>query len=88
MTRRRAEIPNYSFESHQRLEKTTSIYSPHVLVLEGIFALYDQRVLDLLDMKIFADEDGKYSQSLIGPFPAGCHNHGKILRDMVQSAPT
>ena len=42
----------YSFEKHQRLEETTSIYSPHVLILEGIFALYDPRVLDLMDMKV------------------------------------
>ncbi|KAL8944322.1 MAG: hypothetical protein Q9216_000507 [Gyalolechia sp. 2 TL-2023] len=54
---RRAEIPIYSFEQHQRQENTVSIYSPHVLILEGIFALYDQRVLDLLDVKIFAEAD-------------------------------
>lgn len=40
----------YSFNKHQRLDHTTSIYSPHVLVLEGIFALYDPRVLELIDM--------------------------------------
>ncbi|KAL8657947.1 MAG: hypothetical protein Q9226_001413 [Calogaya cf. arnoldii] len=54
---RRAEIPIYSFEQHQRQDNTVSIYSPHVLILEGIFALYDQRVLDLLDVKIFAEAD-------------------------------
>ncbi|KAI4242136.1 MAG: hypothetical protein L6R40_004179 [Gallowayella cf. fulva] len=54
---RRAEIPIYSFEEHQRQENTVSIYSPHVLILEGILALYDQRVLDLLDVKIFAEAD-------------------------------
>ncbi len=42
---------------HQRKDTTTSIYSPHVLVLEGIFALYEPEVLDLLDVKIFADAD-------------------------------
>lgn len=51
-TRKRAEIPVYSFAKHQRLDYTTSIYSPHVLILEGIFALYDPRVLDLLDMGV------------------------------------
>jgi len=51
--RKRAEIPIYSFAKHARQKETTSIYSPHVLVLEGIFALYDPRVLDLLDMKVF-----------------------------------
>jgi uridine kinase len=28
-----------------------------VLILEGIFALHDQRVLDMLDLKIFADAE-------------------------------
>ncbi|KAB5576572.1 uridine kinase family-domain-containing protein [Coniochaeta sp. 2T2.1] len=54
---KRAEIPIYSFERHDREDATTSIYSPHVLILEGIFALYDPRVLDLLDMKIFCEAD-------------------------------
>ena len=54
---RRADIPIYSFENHQRTDATNSIYSPHVLILEGIFALYDPRVLELLDMKIFAEAD-------------------------------
>ncbi|KAF2473860.1 uridine-cytidine kinase 2 [Lindgomyces ingoldianus] len=52
-----AEVPVYSFEKHNRLEQTTTIYSPHVLILEGIFALHDQRVLDMLDLKIFAEAD-------------------------------
>ena len=42
----------YSFAKHARLSETTSMYSPHVLVLEGIFALHDQRVLDMLDLKV------------------------------------
>ncbi|KAI4283653.1 MAG: hypothetical protein L6R38_002015 [Xanthoria sp. 2 TBL-2021] len=54
---RRAEIPVYSFEQHQRQDNTVSIYSPHVLVLEGIYALFDKRILDLLDVKIFAEAD-------------------------------
>lgn len=52
-----AEVPIYSFEKHARIEKTTTIYSPHVLILEGIFALHDPRVLELLDLKIFAEAD-------------------------------
>ena len=50
--RKLAEIPVYSFEKHSRLEQTTAIYSPHVLILEGIFALYDPRVLELMDMRV------------------------------------
>ncbi|KAI9052972.1 hypothetical protein LZ554_003243 [Drepanopeziza brunnea f. sp. 'monogermtubi'] len=54
---RRAEIPIYSFAKHAREKETTSIYSPHVLILEGIFALYDERVSSLLDVKIFCEAD-------------------------------
>lgn len=54
---RRADIPIYSFQDHQRLNFTSPIYSPHVLILEGIFALYDPRVLAMLDMGIFAEAD-------------------------------
>lgn len=54
---KRTDIPVYSFQQHQRLEKTISIYSPHVVILEGILALNDPRVLDLLDMKIFVEAD-------------------------------
>jgi uridine kinase len=51
------DIPVYSFEKHARLEQKNTIYSPHVLILEGIFALHDQRVLDLLDLKVYADAE-------------------------------
>ncbi|KAF2396680.1 uridine kinase [Trichodelitschia bisporula] len=54
---KKAEVPVYSFEKHARLPKTTSIYSPHVLILEGIFALHDPRVLSMLDLKVFAEAD-------------------------------
>ncbi|KAF2838680.1 uridine-cytidine kinase 2 [Patellaria atrata CBS 101060] len=54
---KKADLPIYSFEKHQRVTEVHTIYSPHVLILEGIFALHDQRVLDLLDLKIFAEAD-------------------------------
>lgn len=45
-------MPIYSFVRHQREKETTSVYSPHVLILEGILALHDPRILELLDMKV------------------------------------
>ena len=79
---RRSDIPIYSFEEHRRQKETTSIYSPHVLILEGIFALYDQRVLDLLDMKIFAEADAdvclaRRSTSYFSDFFQGCDTDAK-----------
>ena len=54
---KRTDIPVYSFQDHQRLDKTISIYSPHVVILEGILALNDPRVLEMLDMKIYVEAD-------------------------------
>ena len=50
--RKRVEVPNYSFEKHARLDKTTSVYAPHVIILEGIYALHDPRIKALLDLKV------------------------------------
>ncbi|KAL4896225.1 uridine kinase family-domain-containing protein [Aspergillus ambiguus] len=54
---KKANIPVYSFAHHQRQPQTTTLYSPRVLILEGILALHDPRVVDLLDVKIFVEAD-------------------------------
>ncbi|KAK7431361.1 Uridine kinase [Neonectria magnoliae] len=74
---KRADIPVYSFAKHQRLDHTTSIYSPHVLVLEGIFALYDPRVLELLDMG-FVEPQRKVADLIV---PRGIEN--RVALDMM-----
>lgn len=54
---KKTEIPIYSFAKHQREVQTLSIYSPHVVILEGILALHDPRIYEMLDMKIFVEAD-------------------------------
>ncbi|CUM64972.1 uncharacterized protein PRCAT00002590001 [Priceomyces carsonii] len=51
----KTEIPVYSFEHHNRTSKTTTIYGANVIIIEGIYALYDSRLLDLMDIKIYID---------------------------------
>ncbi|SCU80243.1 LADA_0B05908g1_1 [Lachancea dasiensis] len=51
-------IPIYSFSEHNRVPgKSVSIYGASVVVIEGIYALYDQRLLNLMDLKIYVDVD-------------------------------
>lgn len=52
MKRKKADIPVYSFAEHQRQSQTTTLYSPRVLILEGILALHPQ-IVDLLDVKVY-----------------------------------
>lgn len=52
------DIPVYSFVHHNRVPgKAITIYGASVIVLEGIYALYDKRLLDLMDLKIYVDAD-------------------------------
>lgn len=54
---KKTEIPVYSFTHHTRTDKTITIYGANVIIIEGIYALYDKRLLDLMDIKIFVDTD-------------------------------
>ncbi|OLL23060.1 Uridine kinase [Neolecta irregularis DAH-3] len=54
---KKVEIPIYSFKEHQRMEETTTLYGANVVILEGIFALHDERIRNLLDMKVYIDTD-------------------------------
>ncbi|CDK26647.1 unnamed protein product [Kuraishia capsulata CBS 1993] len=54
---RKAEIPVYSFAHHQRTERTTTIYGANVIIIEGIYALYNPDLLELMDTKVYVDTD-------------------------------
>lgn len=54
---KRVEIPEYSFISHTRLDKTTSLYGADVILFEGILAFYTQELRDTMDLKLFVDTD-------------------------------
>lgn len=54
-TSRRTRIPTYSFAEHARTDKWITLYGANVIIFEGIYALYDPRVLALTDLKIFID---------------------------------
>ncbi|ORX53580.1 uridine kinase [Hesseltinella vesiculosa] len=51
------ELPKYNFSKHNREDTTTSIYGANVIIFEGIFALYSEKIRNLMDLKIFVDTD-------------------------------
>lgn len=51
------EKPIYDFESHNRKKETVTLYPKDIIVLEGILILDDERIRNLLDIKIFVDTD-------------------------------
>lgn len=52
---RSTAVPIYDFVTHSRLHHSTPVYGADVILIEGILLLYDERIRQLLDMKIFVD---------------------------------
>ncbi|XP_072971632.1 uridine/cytidine kinase UKL1, chloroplastic-like isoform X2 [Typha angustifolia] len=51
-------VPIYDFKSHKRCSDSfRKVNASDVIILEGILVFHDQRVRDLMDMKIFVDAD-------------------------------
>lgn len=51
------EMPIYDFANHNRKDETKIIKSRNIIILEGILILEDERLRDLMDIKIFVDTD-------------------------------
>ena len=51
------EKPRYDFTIHNRAKDTTTVEPREIIIVEGILILEDERIRDLLDIKIFVDTD-------------------------------
>lgn len=49
------EQPTYSYITSTRLQETVHVEPKEVIIVEGIMALYDKKLRDLMDLKIFVD---------------------------------
>ncbi|MFB6094809.1 MAG: uridine kinase [Halanaeroarchaeum sp.] len=54
---RSIEMPQYDFERHLREEETVHVDPGEVIVLEGILALYDDSVNEMLDLHLYVETD-------------------------------
>lgn len=52
-----AEIPMYDFVTHSRRQETRRVEPADVIVVEGILTFVDERLRDLMEVKIFVDTD-------------------------------
>ena len=49
--------PVYDYTIHNRTDRTIEIKPADVIIIEGILVLYDRRLSDMMDIKIFVDAD-------------------------------
>lgn len=54
---RRIISPTYDYAHHNRAAETVEVNPERVILIEGILVLYDKRLRDLLDIKVFVDAD-------------------------------
>ncbi|WP_461204502.1 uridine kinase [Clostridium sp. DL1XJH146] len=51
------EKPIYDFSIHNRIDNTIKVEPREIIILEGILILQEERIRDLLDIKIYVDTD-------------------------------
>tara|TARA_B110000438_G_scaffold233795_1_gene229948 strand:- start:7175 stop:7804 length:630 start_codon:yes stop_codon:yes gene_type:complete len=49
------QIPIYDFNTHTRTDETLSVGNHHIIVLEGILALFDEKIRNMMDIKLYVD---------------------------------
>ncbi|XVH31724.1 uridine kinase [Haloferacaceae archaeon DSL9] len=54
---RAIEMPEYDFSVHNRKDERVRVEPTDVIVLEGIFALYDDRINEMLDLRLYVETD-------------------------------
>ncbi|WP_044642060.1 uridine kinase [Risungbinella massiliensis] len=57
LDRQTVEKPQYDYAQHTRASDTQTVEPKDIIVLEGILILEDERIRNLLDLKVFVDTD-------------------------------
>jgi len=57
LTGRGVDVPVYDYPNHNRSKDVLRIEPRRIVVFEGILALYDEKLRDLFDLRIFVDTD-------------------------------
>lgn len=51
------QVPQYDYTTHSRRKETRAIEPHRVVIVEGILVLWEPRIRDMLDIRIFVDTD-------------------------------
>lgn len=71
---KKVDIPVYSFATHSRQKETLPLYSPHVLIVEGILAFHDPRVAAMMDVKVGVRIQKRSKSRVLKVTSAGCRS--------------
>jgi len=78
--------PVYDFSIHQRSEEKEHIDPSQIILIEGIFALQDERIRELSDIKIYVDTDA--DTRLIRRLLRDINERGRSLESVINQYQT
>lgn len=53
------DIPTYDYKTHTRKKNKLTIKKTKIIIIEGIFSIYNKNIRNLMDLKIFLDISDK-----------------------------
>ena len=75
------EMPTYSYITSTRQAETIPLGPHEVVVIEGILVLSDQRLRDMMDIKVFVDADD--DDRLIRVIARDCIERGRTAQEVI-----
>lgn len=51
------DMPTYDYKIHTRSKETVKVRAKKIILIEGILVLYEQKIRDITDTKVFVDAD-------------------------------
>jgi uridine kinase len=79
--RRPIKKPVYDFKVHNRSSEQVLVEPKDVIILEGLLILEDQRIRDLMDIKVFVDTDADVR--IVRRIQRDIEERGRTLRSVV-----
>ncbi|MCS1351962.1 uridine kinase [Mechercharimyces sp. CAU 1602] len=76
------EKPVYDYTMHTRSEETIPLEPKEVIILEGILILEDERLRNLLDVKVFVDTDADVR--ILRRMERDVHERGRTLDSVIE----
>ena len=52
-------VPVYDYKTHTRTALTKNIKSQNIIIIEGLFSLFKQRIRDFMNIRVFVETDNK-----------------------------
>lgn len=81
ISRQGIEKPTYDYTIHTRSAETVFVDSQDVIILEGILVLEDERLRDLMDIKLFVDTDSDIR--IIRRIQRDIHDRGRTVDSVI-----